>query len=351
MNIGIIARSEDRGLGIQTWEICRHLDPAKVFVVDMGELAGRFDKHVERYEQWDSTVIPYERIGERPFMARLLDGLDVVYTAETFYKWQLCDVARALDVATVCHLNPEFHGHHIDLHEPRPTQWWLPSRWLMHDERIPDDAHYVPMPCPTDRWPEPAPLYDGSRPLRVLHISGHAAMGDRNGTRTLLAALKEVRQPMEVTVTTQDGSLPSPGRLKNVTYRMVGAKRDYWKLYEGYDVLVIPRRYGGLCLPAIEAAGAGLALVMSDVSPNGDYPARRIAGSLGSPLKGKVGEIPTFTTDARQLAKMLDTLAVIPGECADLQMRSRRWADINSWDNARLGWMEHFAAAVDEHHG
>lgn len=348
LRIGVLARSEDRGLGIQTWEVCRHLSPDRVLLVDMGELSGHFEQHPERYEpHWPTMHVPQDELGDREVVRPLVEGLDVIYFAETCYRWPFLTHAHAAGCATVCHLNPEFYGHHIDLHEPRPTQWWLPSSWLQHGAHLPEDAKLMPLPVPLDRWPHSAPLWDGTRPLRILHVSGHGAMGDRNGTRLLLAAIKEVKRPIEVTVTTQDNAMPSPGRLPpHVKYKLTRGTRDYWRLYEGHDVLVMPRRYGGLCLPIIEASGAGLGIVMSDTAPNRpDYPGLVVAGWEGSMMKAKCGDLATFTVDGNSLARCLDHLSENPAEVQQLQARARAWARLNSWDKWELDWRAQLASA------
>jgi hypothetical protein len=39
-------------------------------------------------------------------------------------------------------------------------------------------------------------------------------------------------------------------------------------MYAGYDAMILPRRYAGLCLPMNEALLSGLPVFMTDVSPN-----------------------------------------------------------------------------------
>ena len=36
----------------------------------------------------------------------------------------------------------------------------------------------------------------------------------------------------------------------------IGGVANYWDAYDGYDALVLPRRYGGLCLPVQEGMAA-----------------------------------------------------------------------------------------------
>ena len=46
------------------------------------------------------------------------------------------------------------------------------------------------------------------------------------------------------------------------------APDDQWRLYAGFNALIMPRRYGGLCLPMNEALTSGLPVIMSNTSPN-----------------------------------------------------------------------------------
>jgi glycosyltransferase involved in cell wall biosynthesis len=45
---------------------------------------------------------------------------------------------------------------------------------------------------------------------------------------------------------------------------------DQAELYTRVDALILPRRYGGLCLPMNEALLSGLPVIMPDCSPNND---------------------------------------------------------------------------------
>ena len=56
MRVGVVARGENRGLGIQSWETARALD-ARALVVDMGELARGFPSDPGRFD--DPTVVRY----------------------------------------------------------------------------------------------------------------------------------------------------------------------------------------------------------------------------------------------------------------------------------------------------
>ena len=44
---------------------------------------------------------------------------------------------------------------------------------------------------------------------------------------------------------------------------------NYLDMYKDGDVLALPRKYGGLCLPMQEALAHGIPVIMPDIEPNG----------------------------------------------------------------------------------
>lgn len=333
MKVGLIARGEDRGLGIQTWEWWRHMRPERTLIVDPGDLARGFPLHLDRYgvhprQPAAGTVVACwdgHEFSDEAMVRRWLDGLDVIYTAETFYDHRLPRWCAEAGVRLVVHVNPEFFRW-TAAHLPA-VRWWLPTSWRA--DRLPRDAEVVPVPVPLDRWPEPAPRHHGVPTF--LHVAGHRAAGDRNGTGLVMAALARTSAKMRVVIATQDERLPVVRHGRNVELiRATGGTANYWDLYEG-DVLVMPRRYGGLCLPANEAAAAGLALVMTDTPPNHEWPALPISVSSRQPMGTPGGTVVSATADASHLARLLDRLASDRELRHHQQHAARAWAEARSW--------------------
>lgn len=339
MKLGVIARSEDRGLGNQTWEVCRALRPERVLVVDMDDLGGGFPAHPQRYVDLGLkvTVVHHSEMHRFGAMRPWLSGLDVVYTAETFYSPSFVDFANAEGVRTVCHLNPEFHKHWNEPSWTQPTEWWLPSPWLADHPRMPKRAHLMPMPVPSGF--ERRRRHKGD-PVRFLHVAGKPAMGDRNGTRNLFMALRHVRERCEVHVRAQAQSMPHPSRLSRTVsyYPHPGNVGDYRRMYAGFDVLVMPRRYGGLCLPVLEASAAGMGVVMSDCSPNEHYPALLVPVNGVEKLKVPLGEVDAYDTDPVALAGTLDALAANDDALIAALEIGSWYADALSWENQAELW-------------
>lgn len=335
MNLGVVVRGEDRGIGIQSWEACRALRPERVLLVDMGELARGFPVYRDRYP--DGTVVHYAH-GELPerTVRDWLDGLDVVFTVETFYDWRLPGWGSEAGVATVAQVNPEFMRDPGELASV-PTAWWAPTSWRLRT--LPEGTDVVPVPVADDRFAFAPSPRDDDAPLRVLHVAGHRAMADRNGTGIVLDACRRLRGPIEVTIVTQDERLV--GRTRShpgVEISVVaGGVPDYWRLYDGFDVLVMPRRYGGLCLPVQEAMAAGLAVVMSDAEPQrSTWPVLTVLTSTSAPrLRCPGGPLPVHTARPEALANLLNDLTLDADRVAKQKAASVEWAEANRWSVLR----------------
>lgn len=322
-------RAEDRGISIQAWEFCRAMQPERVLVVEMGALARGFPVHLERYP--GATVVAYEG-GRLPEDAvrEWLTGLDVVFGVETLYDWAIPRWASEAGCATVVQANPEFFRTPAELSSV-PTKWWVPTPWRL--SFLPD-VQVVPVPVADDRFEfRPSkPADDGV--LRVLHVAGHAAMADRNGTGLVLESLRRLQPPTRVRIVTQDERL-RVGRVRaGVDVEVVtGGMENYWELYGDADVLVMPRRYGGLCLPVQEAMAAGLGVVMSDTEPQSSiWPALCVRSATGMPrLQCPGGRLALTNARPEAIADAINTLAAFPVQLQALQQASVAWAETHRW--------------------
>jgi hypothetical protein len=175
-------------------------------------------------------------------------------------------------------------------------------------------------------------------------------MGDRNGTRILLMTLRRVRRQMAVTVLSQDGAVPAYRQTaRNVTLNVVrGDRPAYWDGYYGHHLCLIPRQYGGLCLPAQEATAAGLPLMMTDCSPNrGFYPADLLPATMTAAVGMPTGPVAMWRPDPFKMAARLET--ILPDELADLAWRSFAWAEAHSWEALADCWWEELRLVADGH--
>lgn len=320
MKIGLIARAEyARGLAIQSKNFYDHMPVDRVLLVHMP------NPDCALADGWyqNATVVPSlpGHTLDEQIVREWMDGLDVIFTVETPYDWSLPRWAREMGVKTVIQGNPEFvrHGQPAYSHFEHPDAWWWPTSWRL--DLLPP-GRVVPVPMP-DRPFTAAKELDG--PLKVFHVVGKRAFADRNGTEVVINALRSLRTDVEVTLFGLDHSLPPIERVRGLTVNVRNeGVQDRWDMYSGQHLLVLPRRYGGLCLPALEAAASGCAVMMPDTSPN-----EELAGI----------RVPTRGT--RTISVAAGNLQTADLHFTDLAM------EINCWADNRLALAEHQEAAYD----
>lgn len=332
MHLGIIARSEARGLGNQSYEVAENLDPDRVLLIDPGP-DKRFTQHPERYAAWPTTTARWTAGRLDPNVVRpWLDGLDVVYTAETPYDDRLPGWAKETGCRVVVHANPEF----LSPSDARAEVcWWAATPWRLG--HLPADTKVVPMPVPDAPF-----LTEPTERVRFLHTAGWPAVSDRNGTGIVAEAARHMRSGAEVVIRGQHRDIERY-RHPGVTVE-AGSVLDHWDLYRGCDVLVMPRRFGGLCLPVLEALAVGMPVVMGDCSPNEVWPGPRVPTVEGQTVATRAGLIPLHDTDPRALAATLDELATNREVLDKHRQEAAEWAAANGWDQLRPRWLAGLAA-------
>lgn len=342
MTLGLVARADQRGIGIMTAEFHKHMKPDKVLIIDHGQWPQNF----EQYDcNWIATApLDLKTLGLHETTCRMfLEGLDVVYCVETLYDWRFKQWAEDAGCRVVIHGMPELYSTRDHANgRPQPDQWLWPTYWLVDDGIIPRGA-VLPVPF-ADRLLTVAK--PDLRPLRVLHTAGVRAHEDRNGTLTFIEALKYVTEPVIATIITQDTGLPGslPRYREHVDVNIVtGGLPDRWGMYVNQHVLVLPRKYGGLCLPAQEAMACGLAVTMPDCSPNTDWPIAAIPVSFMQQTLTPYGHVPSAVVTARSVARKIDQLAADRDYLADRMCAADTWANLNTWADWRPVYEEALA--------
>lgn len=327
MRIGALVRTEQRGLGIQSRAFAHHMG-AEVLVIDIPNASA----HVCPPDHSYRPAAPRARVASGWRLPELLvrawlEGLDAVWSAETFYDDRLSEWAREAGAVTALHANPEFvtpSRQHYGL--GNPDLWWSATPWRL--DAMPNGTQVVP-------WPVELP--DGEKErhegrARFLHIAGREAMGDRNGTQALLAALPLLTEPCHVTITSQDGERSLPPLPDHVTVDSLGPLEDLAYLYATHDVLVMPRRYGGLCLPVGEAMAQGLAVLMPDVDPNQDaWPVDAFPADPGTYIDAPCGRLQIAAIEPYTLAEAMDRHADYRYRWG-WQDEAEYWATQNRWE-------------------
>lgn len=336
MKVGLIARADDGGLGTMTAEFFRHLHPERTLVVDLGPL-GRGPLHPERFPGAMVNVGMNEAITVNT-LRRFLTGLDVVYTAETWYRDDLPAVARSLGVATVLHAMPELYR----ADQAPADAIWLPTTW--ERDRMPARATVVPVPIAVDRL-RPRQRTEATTFLFVQAPAFH----DRNGMQLVIDAAAEVRQSLHLVIA---GPVPPPPIRTapgvTVTHDPTPVA-DYWARYAHADVLVLPRRYAGLSLPMAEAAGSGAAVVSLDLPPQNEWvpPWTLVHATEHHRVRMAGGTFAVHTCTPSALAAVMDALVIDPVSAYTASTASLAYGAEMSWERQAPVYRAALESAVE----
>jgi len=265
MRIGLIAFSTDTGLGNQTYEFYKHMKPAKTLLVDLSEY-NHMETHHDRFP--DAQIV--KGIPNCNAMAWLLDGIDLVFVCETPLNYCIMEKAKAAGVPVVLQYNYEFLDY---LNQPQllpPAVLAAPTWWHKDDVIARNIAPVVDLFVPVnDERIRPREI---TVCRTIFHIAGKQAIHDRNGTETFIRAALKCGSKFKYIIYAQqldDGTKRLISKAQqSIDLQVIENLANYEDMYAEGDVLVLPRKYGGLCLPMQEALAAGIPVIMPDVSPN-----------------------------------------------------------------------------------
>lgn len=272
MRLGLFgARMDSTGLGVQTHAYYRNLHPSKTLVVDISAL-NHMPQHREWYNAADTTFItgfPSDAVVDD-----FLHDVDVVLTAEIPYNYRLYSEARKRGIKTVLAYNYEFLDHLRPGGDfPMPDVLAAPTNWNIDTVRRLPGANVINLPVPTDL--DELPRRTVTKARRFFHIAGRPAIHDRNGTLDFIAACRLanrlVLDGVEFILYCQQPTPQIQLAVQGTPVQLIGHVDNPADMYRKNDILVLPRRYGGLCLVAQEAAGCGIPVLMPNISPNASW--------------------------------------------------------------------------------
>lgn len=277
MKIGLMAFSTNTGLGYQTREFYNNISCEKILIVDISDLNNIPTDHswVKSYEDFRVT----DGIPTNEDCEWLVDGVDIVFVCETPLNYHLFEYAEKKGVKTVLQYNYEFLDYLQRPELPKPTVLAAPSNWntlFIENKKF----------APVINWPVPVentiPFRKIDKVETIIHIIGRPAAKDRNGTLSFLKMAKIFGKRFKYEIYIQP---PKDHRaithFEAVQSELLILEAELWPnlkiiadtplkedMYKNGDVLVLPRRYGGLCLPMWEALSAGMPVIMPNISPN-----------------------------------------------------------------------------------
>ena len=306
MTFGIIARCDNTGLGNQTRDLVRMLNPDRILLIN----SAKFNNNKQYPEWYDGyNVTMTNGFPTKQEVAIFMDGLNSVLTCETFYHPHFINLAQRRKVKTLMQYNYEFLDHLNKPDMPLPTYMISPSYWKV-DETIAKFGNdtkvvHIPPPIYLDDFKSARENNMSKDHKRILHIGGKAASQDRNGTQTVIDMLRHSKADYELVIRSQSEL--------NINYKdsrltvEIGNIDSRSEMYNGFDAMVMPRRYAGLCLPMNEALVSGLPVFMTDISPNDQILPSDwlVSSSKVSTLMTRV-KLDVYEADVRELAKKVD---------------------------------------------
>lgn len=288
------------------------LKPDKLLLID----SRPFNGHVQvpsMYEGFNVQVsqgFPTNRD-----VLKFMNGLTHIITAETFYSHFLVSQSKARGIKTFQQYNYEFCEHLKNEYLPLPYKWLAPSYWYLEEmENQFENVVYLPPPIFLNDFKSARDAnWERSGRRKFVHIMGKVASHDRNGTFDLLAALQFSNADFELVIRSQFDVPEYRNYIDDhrITWDIRNIE-DPNELYRDFDAMILPRRYGGLCLPMNEALSSGIPVIMSDISPN-----NRALPSQWLIDAKKIDQFMARTTidvhaiNYQQLGERLDWLATI----------------------------------------
>lgn len=310
MRLGIIARCDNTGLGNQTRELVNMLNPNKILLIDSTPF-NKNKQHPEWYKDFNKVISNGFPTLEQ--IKLFLNDIDVVISCETFYDQDFEKHAKKMGVKTILQYNYELFRNISSPELPLPDVLISPSFWQIEEVKklFGQRAKVLHIAPPTN--PE---LFSSAKEInmskshkRILHIAGKKAAKDRNGTESVLQMLRYSKEDYELVIRSQS-EIETNVKDSRLTIEIdnITNRED---MYSGFDAMVLPRRYAGLCLPMNEALLSGLPVFMTDISPNNQIlPENWLirSNSLGT-FKAK-SRIELFEVDVRTLAHKIDRYIV-----------------------------------------
>lgn len=327
MRLGILAYSTHSGLGYQSRSYVKHLNPVKILDIDITRLNGM--NHYEWYPEARVTK-GYPSIEDCHWIT---DNVDVVLMAETPLNYELYKIARDKGVKTVNVINPEFYDHIKYPQYDMPDLIILPSVWLQNEITAHATSRMtkvVQLHHPVDL--EEFPFTERSS-HRFMHIAGKPATHDRNGTWDFLNACSDG------IVTTQSEEMARMIRRRYRNTRVMTNIESPQDIYRYGDVLVMPRKYGGNCLPLNEALASGMPVIMPDIIPNNNLlPPEWLVPAYISDSFTPRTKVDIWTTDHKALVERIEWIK--SQDIKKLSQQASNIADTISWKTLLPKYME-----------
>lgn len=316
MKIGFIARYDNSGLGILSWEMWEHLKPYKILAIDNGAyrtFPERLEGQDVRYSKRNISDADFEW---------LLDGIDLLLTIETAYIKGAYVKARKKGIKSVLMPMYESLPNNIEVATDTPDLFLCPS--LLDYRELQDRKVLLPMPVNRERV-----KFRQRDVARIfLHNAGHGGMASRNGTTELLEAIPMVKNPDILFIIRSQNPLQCSDPRVRIE---VGNVKNYWNLWDEGDVFVFPEKFNGLSLPVNEALSSGMVVMSSNRFPFNEWiptePLIDIQQNVRVKISSRLLDYAIIKPEA--IARKIDEYAM--QDISELSKKSNEIAEKISW--------------------
>lgn len=356
MKIGLLAYSSNTGLGYQTWDFAKNIGCEKILIADLSKL-NQMETHHERFQSLAEHLKISDGIPSDNDVEWLTDDVDFVFICETPLNWNLFKIAEQKGVKSILQYNYEFLQYFRTPNYPAPTVLASPSFWEM--ERVEAlniaQVRYLPVPVNIEK----IDYRENEKVETLVHIMGRPAQNDRNGTRLFMQMVSELGDKYNYKLYLQTPKEMESQRvfhevkpLFDLAKEVLGDKFEIHfdiennvDMYKEGEVMILPRRYGGLCLPLWEALASGMPVLMPNISPNDKVLSEDwLCEARHEGYVTTHSDIPMYTSDIKS---MIETLHKIENNYSIANKLARGLAESMSWSSRKKDYIKLFEELCD----
>ena len=333
MRIGLVARVDNSGLGMLSWEFYTNLREyiQKVVVVDNGV----FRCFPERFGEPEMKTQAGLGVA---FWESFLKDIDILLAIETPYSWSGFWMAKRLGIKTV--LIPMFECNDKPL-DCYPDLIACPA--TMDYESFsgePSRLEVIQLPVNRDR----VKFKLRKKAITFLHNSGHGGFHGRTGTAQFLEAIPMVKN-RNVRFLINSQTPFEYSRDERLQVR-IGNIRNYWDLWKEGDVFVLPGRFEMISMPVQEALSSGMPVLTTDFLPfKGWLPDNwLIKYKDGARCKLHQREVLYVDIDPKTIAQKIDEWA--EKDITEESKYADKLAEDISWKKLKPQWVKLFESVL-----
>ena len=364
MRIGLIAYSTKTGLGYQTYDFARHIKCSKILIPDLKRHNGMPTEH-SKFDPLSDNIRIADGFPSREDAHWITDDVDLLFVCETPLNYDIFDMARDKGVKTIMQYNYEFLEYYRHKHQAKPDLLVSPSYWNIEDTKAMQFAPVVYLPVPIDITSiTPRSI---SEVKKITHVGGRVAKNDRNNTKRFIefaanfdqmiddTNLNRAELVYEVFLQTNQASsdfheikplLHKAKELLGDRFSVRFDTENHLDMYKDSDLMILPRKYGGLCLPLWESLAHGVPVMMPNIDPNDKIlPCDWLTTAIESGSLEVHSKVPMYDVDNQTL--MMDVIGMINNIEVNSK-KARQLAVEHSWDVMQEKYYRLFQQLVDD---